>query len=133
MLKKKIEDRQAYIYSDPLPVLLGDTILLTRLFQNLLTNALKFNDSDIPIIYITVKKQKNFWIFNIEDNGIGIDPKYHKIIFNLFKKLHHPSKYEGTGLGLSLCKKIVELHGGKIWLNSSLHNGSTFSFSLPCS
>jgi PAS domain S-box-containing protein len=133
MLKKKIEDKKAYIYSDPLPVISGDKILLSRLFQNLLTNSLKFNDTDIPIIYITVQKKKNFWVFNVEDNGIGIDPKYHNKVFDLFKKLHHKSTYEGTGLGLSLCKKIVEIHGGKIWLTSSLHHGSCFSFSLPSS
>lgn len=130
-LEKKIQDKKAFIYADSLPNIYGDILLLTRLFQNLISNALKFNEADIPIIYITVKEQKNLWIFTIEDNGIGISPKYHKKIFELFKKLHNKSKYEGMGIGLSICKKIVTAHGGKIWLKSSLSKGSEFSFSLP--
>ncbi len=131
VLEKKIRDKNAFIYSDNVPTIYGDMMLIARVFQNLISNALKFNETDIPIIYITAKEKKNTWIFSVEDNGIGIDPKYHHRIFDLFEKLHHTSKYEGTGVGLSISKKIIEAHGGKIWIKSSLDNGSQFFFSLP--
>lgn len=131
ILWKKIKDKNAFIYSDKLPTVYGDITLITHVFQNLISNALKFNESDIPIIYATVKEQKNRYIFTIEDNGIGIDAKYHKKIFELFVRLNPPSKYEGTGMGLSLSKKIIEAHGGRLWVKSSLNNGSQFLFTLP--
>lgn len=131
ILWKKIKDKNSFIYSDKLPTVYGDITLLTHVFQNLISNALKFNESDIPIIYVTVKEQKNRYIFTIEDNGIGIDAKYHKKIFELFVRLNPPSKYEGTGMGLSLSKKIIEAHGGRLWVKSSLNNGSQFLFTLP--
>lgn len=131
ILEKKINDKNAFIYSDNMPLIYGDRILIARVFQNLISNALKFNESDIPIIYITAKEKKSSFVFSVEDNGIGIDPKYHHKIFDLFERLHHTSKYEGTGVGLSISKKIIEAHGGKIWLKSSLTNGSQFLFSLP--
>ncbi|MBP6951137.1 MAG: PAS domain S-box protein [Alphaproteobacteria bacterium] len=131
ILWKKIKDKNAFIYSDKLPTVYGDITLITHVFQNLISNALKFNESDIPIIYVTVKEQKNRYIFTIEDNGIGIDAKYHKKIFELFVRLNPPSKYEGTGMGLSLSKKIIEAHGGRLWVKSSLNNGSQFLFTLP--
>lgn len=130
LLEKQIEDKKAFIYYDTLPDLFCDKILISRLFQNLISNSLKFNESDMPIIYITAKEQKDFWMLTIEDNGIGIDPQYHGIIFDLFKKLHSKAKYDGTGIGLSLCKKIVEAHGGKIWIHSSLQEGTQVSFTL---
>ncbi|OJW50321.1 MAG: hypothetical protein BGO67_00120 [Alphaproteobacteria bacterium 41-28] len=131
ILEKKINDKNAFIYSDNMPLIYGDRVFIARVFQNLITNALKFNESDIPIIYITAKEKKSSFVFSVEDNGIGIDPKYHHKIFDLFERLHHTSKYEGTGVGLSVSKKIIEAHGGKIWLKSSLANGSQFFFSLP--
>ena len=131
ILWKKIKDKKAFIYSDKLPTVYGDIPLITHVFQNLISNALKFNESEIPIIYVTVKEQKNRYIFTIEDNGIGIDAKYHKKIFELFVRLNPPSKYEGTGMGLSLSKKIIEAHGGRVWVKSSLNNGSQFLFTLP--
>ena len=131
ILEKKITDRNAFIYSDNMPVIYGDMVLIARVFQNLISNALKFNESDIPIIYITAKEQKNAWVFTIEDNGIGIDQKYHQKIFELFTCLHHSSKYEGTGIGLSTSKKIIEAHGGRMGVKSSLDNGSKFFFTFP--
>jgi len=131
LLEKKIQDKGAFIYSDNMPLIYGDRVLIARVFQNLISNALKFNESDIPIIYITVKEKKSTFVFSVEDNGIGIDSKYHHKIFDLFERLHHASKYEGTGVGLSISKKIIEAHGGKIWLKSSLTNGSQFYFSFP--
>ncbi len=131
ILEKKMKDKGAFIYSDNMPFIYGDRGLIACVFQNLISNALKFNESDIPIIYVTVKEKKNAFIFCVEDNGIGIDPKYHHKIFALFERLHHTSKYEGTGVGLSISKKIIEAHGGKLWLKSSVANGSQFFFSIP--
>ncbi len=131
ILEKKIEDKRAFIHSDMMPMIYGDLTMIARVFQNLISNSLKFNESDLPIIYISVKEKKKEWLFIVEDNGIGIDPKYHHKIFELFARLHNTSKYEGTGIGLSISKKIIEAHGGKIWVKSSLHNGSQFFFSLP--
>ncbi|OJW50320.1 MAG: hypothetical protein BGO67_00115 [Alphaproteobacteria bacterium 41-28] len=131
ILEKKIIDKNAFIYSDNMPFIYGDRVLIARVFQNLISNALKFNESDIPIIYITAKEKKSSFVFSIEDNGIGIDPKYHHKIFDLFERLHHASKYEGTGVGLSISKKIIEAHGGKMWLKSSPGSGSQFFFSFP--
>ncbi len=131
ILEKTIHDKNAFIYSDNTPEIYGDMMLIARVFQNLISNALKFNESDMPIIYITAKEKTTEWIFTIEDNGIGIDQKYHHKIFELFERLHHASKYEGTGLGLSISKKIIEAHGGRMWVKSSLNNGSQFFFSLP--
>jgi len=131
ILEKKIKDKKAFIYSDTLPTIYGDMGLLARVFQNLISNALKFNESDIPILYITAKEKKNSWVFTIEDNGIGIDRKYYQKIFELFSRLHSSSKYAGTGIGLSISKKIIEAHGGKMWVKSSPNNGSQFFFTLP--
>ncbi|MBI2706993.1 MAG: PAS domain-containing protein [Proteobacteria bacterium] len=131
ILEKKIKDKKAVIFSDPLPMVYGDRVLLTRVFQNLISNSLKFNENNKPIIHIKVKEKKRFWLFSVEDNGIGIDLKHHKVIFDLFKRLHTNSHYEGTGIGLSFCKKIIEAHGGEICVKSSLHEGSQFSFTLP--
>jgi len=130
ILQKKIKDKKAIIHSDPLPMVYGDRVLLTRVFQNLISNALKFNESDKPVVYIKVKEKKRFWLFVVEDNGIGIDSKHHKIIFDLFKRLHVNSQYDGTGIGLSFCKKIIEAHGGEIFVKSSLNEGAQFSFTL---
>jgi len=131
ILEKKIKDKKAIIQCGPLPLVYGDRVLLTRVFQNLISNSLKFNESPIPTIYITAKEKKHYWLFTIRDNGIGIDQKHHKVIFDLFKRLHDNSKYKGTGIGLSFCKKIIEAHGGEIFIKSSLDKGSQFSFTLP--
>lgn len=131
ILGKKIKDKKALIHSDVLPMVYGDKVLLTRVFQNLISNALKFNENAKPVVHIKVKEKKKVWLFSIEDNGIGIDVKHQKTIFHLFKRLHTNSQYEGTGLGLSFCKKIIEAHGGKIFVKSSLTGGSQFSFTLP--
>ncbi len=131
ILKKTIKDRKAVVHSDPLPMVYGDRVLLARVFQNLISNSLKFNENNKPVAHIKVKEKKNAWLFSVEDNGIGIDLKHQKIIFHLFKRLHTNSQYEGTGFGLSFCKKIIEAHGGDIFVKSSLNAGSQFSFTLP--
>ncbi|MBS0271661.1 MAG: PAS domain-containing protein [Proteobacteria bacterium] len=131
VLEKKIKEKNAFIYCDKLPQIYADKALIGRVLQNLISNALKFNKSDIPIIYVTTKERKNSILFCVEDNGIGIEPKYQQQIFDLFKRLHHASEYSGTGVGLSLSKKIVEAHGGKMWVKSIPNEGSRFFFTLP--
>lgn len=131
ILEKKIKDSKAQIHFEGLPDVYGDRVLLTRVFLNLISNSLKFNENSAPEVWISAKEKKGFWCFDIEDNGIGVEPRYFKVIFDLFKRLHKGSQYEGTGMGLSLCKRIIEVHGGKISVKSQVGMGSRFSFTLP--
>ena len=106
--------------------------LLCRLLQNLLANAIKFHREDaVPEIHVECHGDGKEWICSVSDNGIGIDPKYHQRIFGLFQRLHPQDVYPGTGIGLATCKKIVELHGGRLWVESVPGEGSRFSFTLP--
>jgi PAS domain S-box-containing protein len=126
-----IEARHARITHDPLPDLWGDETQIEFLFQNLIGNALKFCDREPPEVHIgAVKDGEGRWVFSVIDNGIGIEKEYYNRIFEIFTRLHARGKYEGTGIGLSTCKKIVERHGGTIWLESVPGQGSTFYFSL---
>lgn len=131
VLENKIKEKNAFIYFRNLPIVYGDKALISLVFQNILNNALKFNKHDAVIIYITVEEKKNFFLFCVEDNGIGMKPAYHQKIFELFKRLHQTAEYEGTGTGLSISKKIIDSHGGKIWVKSTPHEGSQFFFTLP--
>lgn len=128
-----ISEKNATISLDlKTPIISGDRSKLLQLLQNLITNSVKFQKKDQqPKVVISSHTDQNNWVFNIKDNGIGIEPSYFNKIFLLFKRLHRKEEYEGTGIGLSMCKKIVEMHGGKIWVNSTVGEGSTFSFSLP--
>lgn len=127
-----IKESNAKITISNLPVLNGNYLELKRLFQNLISNALKFQKKDVnPEITITVEEKDNEFVFAIKDNGIGIDEQYNDQLFIIFKRLHSTSEYPGTGIGLATCKKIVDLHNGKIWVESKLGNGSTFYFSIP--
>lgn len=130
-LKDLIMERGAKITVTRLPVLYAEPLLLSLVFQNLIGNALKFCKEEAPRIELGADAGKNEWTFWIRDHGIGINPAHFEKIFNLFKRLHTQDEYPGSGLGLSICKKIVERHGGKIWLESSLGIGSTFYFTLP--
>jgi light-regulated signal transduction histidine kinase (bacteriophytochrome) len=126
-----IEESGAAINSEKLPVIKGYTYLKS-LFQNLIINAIKFRKSDTrPIINISVQDKNTEWLFAIKDNGIGIEKEYHNRIFLIFQRLHTRAEYQGTGIGLAHCKKIIELHGGKLWLESELGKGSTFYFTIP--
>jgi PAS domain S-box-containing protein len=127
-----IKETGAHITHDELPVIIGYASRLRSLFQNLLSNAIKFRKPDVqPVIKIGVLDKGKEWLFSISDNGIGMDQAYGERIFLLFQRLHSRSEYSGTGIGLAHCKKIVELRGGKIWVESALGAGSTFYFTLP--
>ncbi len=127
-----IEETGTLLSIDHLPVVMANKMQMGQLFQHLLQNALKFRSAAVPEINITLKKENGFWVIGVKDNGIGIDPAFFEKIFIIFRRLHNDDiKYGGTGAGLAVCKKIAELHGGEIWLESAEGNGSTFYFSLP--
>jgi PAS domain S-box-containing protein len=127
----RISETRAVITHTTLPQVMGDPVQLTQLMQNLFSNALKFQKSEMPEIDFSARELDNEWVFSCKDNGIGIDPKYFDRIFVIFQRLHHRNEYSGTGIGLAICKRIVERHGGKLWVESQPHRGTTFFFSLP--
>lgn len=130
-LSVAVEEAQAAVTCDPLPVVQGDRVQLTQLLQNLLGNALKFR-RDAPVrIHVGAERQAGGWLIAVTDNGIGIDPQYAERIFMIFQRLHTRDQYPGTGIGLSVCKKIVERHGGRIWVEPAAEQGSVFKFLLP--
>ncbi|HJW25631.1 MAG TPA: PAS domain S-box protein [Rhodocyclaceae bacterium] len=121
----------AQVTSDPLPPVAVAPQRLTQLFQNLVGNSLKFRGPEAPVIHVSAEREDGMWRFCVQDNGIGIDPRYHDKIFVIFQRLHSRSEYQGTGIGLALCKKIVERHGGRIWVESAPGAGARFCFTLP--
>ncbi len=130
-LKVAIEEKNARItWDEPLPVVMADDRQLEQLFQNLIGNAIKFNCQPVPEVKIGAEKRNGVWVFRVEDNGIGIDPKFSEKVFEIFQRLHTREEYPGTGIGLAVCKKIVERHGGKIWFESEPGKGTTFYFTL---
>ncbi|KXX68619.1 ATP-binding protein [Flammeovirga sp. SJP92] len=132
-LKSVIDEKDALIRSETLPILKGCDVGLRLLFQNLIHNALKYQkQGNRPEVTIKVKSQQNGWLFSVKDNGIGIREKHQKKIFQVFQRLHtNESNYQGTGLGLANCMKIVKVSGGKLWVESTYGEGSTFFFTLP--
>lgn len=127
-----INESKANVEYKDLPIINALPVEMKQLFQNLILNALKFKKKDItPEIKITAEKSDNFWLFAIQDNGIGINEKHQDKIFKIFQRLHDRSEYEGLGIGLAFCKKIVEFHNGKIWVESEIAQGSTFYFTIP--
>ncbi|MDZ4678551.1 MAG: ATP-binding protein [Oligoflexia bacterium] len=130
-LSVTIEETGAKIILGDLPILRGDSTQYLQLFQNLVANALKFRSSDNPIIKISANKDGDFWTFSVSDNGMGIEPQHSNRIFEIFKRLHTRTQYPGSGIGLAICKKIVEGHAGKIWVESTIGKGATFHFTLP--
>jgi light-regulated signal transduction histidine kinase (bacteriophytochrome) len=130
-LQFSIRAAKAVVTSDPMPTLPVDESQMVQLFQNLIANALKFRSERPLEIHIGARSEEGRWVFWVRDNGIGIEAQYFERIFQVFQRLHTRNKYPGTGIGLAICKKIVERHGGKIWVESQPDQGSTFFFSLP--
>jgi PAS domain S-box-containing protein len=130
-LQVTIAKNRAIITHDPLPEVQGDRTQLIQLFQNLISNGIKFRREDTPHIHIGVKRLADKWLFSIHDNGIGIEAQYTDRIFIIFQRLHSRAAHPGTGIGLSICKKIVERHGGNLWVESQPEQGSVFYFTLP--
>jgi PAS domain S-box-containing protein len=131
-LRVSIQENHAVITHDPLPEIIAEGEQITSLFQNLVSNAIKYHKPDVtPTIHIGVQKEGNNWQFSVADNGIGIEEKYGERIFKIFQRLHTRDEYPGTGIGLAVCKRIVDRHGGKIWIKSTLGVGTTFYFTIP--
>ena len=130
-LRVLLEESDAKVTSDELPIVMGDPVQLAQLFQNLIGNAVKFNkEGEPPRIHVGAERRDGDWLFSVRDNGIGIEPEYRERIFVIFQRLHARTEYSGTGIGLAVCKKIVERHGGRIWVDSVPGEGSTFYFTL---
>ncbi len=130
-LKSAIDDSNAEITYDSLPTLLGDEQLMILLFQNLISNSIKYRREEIPKINISATKEKDQYLFKVKDNGIGMSKEYLEKIFTIFQRLHTKDEYEGTGIGLAIAQKIVHQHAGEIWAESELGKGTTFHFTLP--
>jgi len=144
-LKMAIEESGAVITHDALPTVMADESQLVQSFQNLIENAIKFRGDEVPRIHISATRGSTFvdsdsrqenqhheaWVFAVRDNGIGLEPEFFERIFTIFQRLHSRDEYAGTGIGLAVCKKIVERHGGRIWVESELGKGTTFFFSIP--
>jgi PAS domain S-box-containing protein len=130
-LREAIEESDAAVSHDALPTVMADGSQLIQLFQNLIGNAVKFREAEPPGVHVSAEKKENEWLFSVQDNGIGIDPEHYERIFMIFHRLQSEAGYPGTGIGLSICKKIVERHGGRIWVSSDPGKGSTFYFTIP--
>ncbi|MFX1380656.1 MAG: ATP-binding protein [Promethearchaeota archaeon] len=129
-LQEAIKESSAVITYDRMPILKVDKTQFIQLFQNLISNAIKFRREEPPRIHISVKRINEEWLFSVKDNGIGIDSKFFDKLFNIFYRLHTKEEYPGTGIGLPICKKIVQRYNGKIWVESELGKGSTFFFTI---
>ncbi len=130
-LRVAVEESRAVVTHDMLPVVTADGGQLGQLFQNLIGNAIKFHGTEPPRVHVSVEIRNHEWQFSVLDNGIGVDPQYAERIFVIFQRLHNRDAYSGTGIGLALCKKIVERHGGRIWVKSPIGRGAVFYFTLP--
>jgi signal transduction histidine kinase len=130
-LEVEIEKNRAIVTHGQLPTLIADHIQSIQLFQNLIDNGIKFRREEPPHVHISAEQTEKEWVFSICDNGIGIDPKHSTCIFDIFQRVHDSSEYSGNGIGLATCKKIVEKHGGRIWVESIPGKGSIFKFAIP--
>jgi light-regulated signal transduction histidine kinase (bacteriophytochrome) len=130
-LKSALDESGAVVTSDALPAVLVDGHQLVQLFQNLIGNAIKFRNHETPIVHVSAKREGSEWLFSVRDNGIGFDPQFAERIFVIFQRLHAREDYPGTGIGLAICKKIVERHSGRIWAKAEPGKGATFYFTIP--
>jgi len=130
-LSAQVAETRAEITMDTLPTVLGDEQQLTQLLQNLIGNALKFHGEAIPEVHVAAEQTDHAWEFSVADNGIGFEPEYAEQIFEIFQRLHGRGSYDGTGIGLAVCRKIVQRHGGRIWVDSLPGEGATFRFTIP--
>ncbi|NET31996.1 MAG: GHKL domain-containing protein [Cyanothece sp. SIO1E1] len=130
-LQVLLQETNAIVAQDFLPTIMADQAQLVQLFQNLIGNAIKYRSHHSPRVDVGAQQQENHWLFWVRDNGIGINPKYAERIFLIFQRLHTRHEYPGTGIGLAICKKIVERHGGRIWVESESGQGATFYFTIP--
>lgn len=130
-LQLLISETNTEIIRGPLPIILGETRQLIQLFQNLIDNAIVYRGEESPRVEIRAEVQQDQWLFSVKDNGIGIEPQHNERIFDIFQRLHTRQEYPGTGIGLAICHRIVERHGGEIWVESQLGQGATFYFTLP--
>ena len=127
-----IQEKQVRLFIDPdMPTVACDRGRMREVFKNLISNAIKYNDKPQPKIEIGCRSDDGAFTFAVRDNGIGIAPEFHEKIFKIFQRLHHREEYEGTGVGLAICKKVVEAHGGRIWLESVPGKGTVFLFTIP--
>lgn len=130
-LRTQIDQAGADVHVEPLPIIQADNLQMLQLLQNLISNAVKYRGENPCKIQIFSGEETSQWIFTVKDNGIGIAPQYHEKVFEIFQRLHDRKKYDGTGMGLSICRKIIELHRGKIWIESDLGVGTRFIFTIP--
>ncbi len=130
-MKKKIEETHAEVTNGELPIINADPSQMAQLFQNLVDNSIKYRGAESPKVHISAKCDEEECLFSVQDNGIGINPDYKEKIFQMFQRLHTKEEYSGTGIGLAIAKRIVERHGGRIWVESEEGKGSTFYFTLP--
>ncbi|MEG3986146.1 PAS domain S-box protein [Microcoleus sp. S28C3] len=130
-LQLAIRQNQASVTKGDLPKVRGDSFQLLQLFQNLIGNAIKYRSSEAPMVRVSASREGDSWVFSVQDNGIGIAEQYHPRIFQIFQRLHTQKQYSGTGIGLAICQRIVDRHGGRLWVESELNRGSTFYFSIP--
>ena len=130
-LRSHLEQSGVRIERQALPTVVGDATLLTQLYQNLLSNAVKFAGEGQPVVELTAQQTGDVWTLGVRDNGIGLEPEYAEQIFEPFKRLHGITKYQGTGIGLAICRKSVDRHGGRIWVESKPAEGAHFKFTLP--
>ena len=130
-LRMAIQESGAVVEHDRLPIVMGDKLQFGQLLQNLIGNAIKYHGDEPPRVHVSAEQKGHEWVFSVRDNGIGIDPQYAERVFVIFQRLHTREEHAGTGIGLAICHKIVERHGGRIWVESQLGSGATFFFTIP--
>jgi signal transduction histidine kinase len=131
LLDAPVRESGAEVTCGTLPIVVGDRSQLVQLLENLIGNALKYRGDEPPRIYVAAEQRCDNWVFSVRDNGIGIDPKYHDRIYDIFRRLHTYQEYSGTGIGLAICRRVVNRHAGRIWVDSELGRGSCFYFTMP--